>query len=180
MAKKHMDIMPPYVPEKRQYHRESPKKKEKRKSRSLFIGVVFILFLSLILYILIRAEKQSESKTNTPSSSTDSSQFELFNATGDSNFTQNLQDIKVKILNGSSATTNAAKVNNLLEKNGYDVRGLTVAANDYTQSIIYYKKNDKSLAEKLSQSIKSVVSPILQESENLDVGYDILIIVGLK
>ena len=181
MAKKYIDIMPPYPRKERTYRRESPKKKQERKSRSAFLYLVLGVFLLVIFYTFYKAGNQTITNTGTSTkTNSNDNHFELFNDQGESNLTENSSPVIVKILNGSPGTNNANAVKDILLNKGYEIQKVEDAASAQNQTIIYFRKSGDTLAQKLSSDIKSTLSPDLQESNSLSSGYDLLLVVGAK
>lgn len=175
MVQKIFDIIPPYPEEKRTYHRESPKKKEKRKAKSLFFNFILFLFIFCLVYVFIKAAQQTDTqKATLPSSS---SQFELFDNSGNSSFTPNTTPIIIRIMDGAPNTTNAATARSLLLKNRFQIEK-TDTTSSSLKTIVYYKQGQSESAQKVSDALKDNFSPTISESQNLENSYDILLIIG--
>ena len=92
----------------------------------------------------------------------------------------NKADIKIEILNGNGIKGSADKIKTSLVADGFSVLKVANAQKfTYQSTYIYYKTG----AESSAQMIKSALSSrncILQLSDTLTKGYDIVIVVGAK
>lgn len=187
MAKKAFDILPPYPAPKKYHHHENKSKKEKEKSKKTFYFFIFGLFFIFAIFTLIKMGDLSAFSSSVPSvagpntnkSSTDNnnSNFELFNESGGPVFS-NTNIIKIRIYNGATDTSDASIVKDTLLKAGYQIEKSDIAANASDKTVIYYKKGDKAIAQKVADTLKSKIDVNMEESSNLESSYDILVLVG--
>lgn len=196
MPKKAFDLMPPYPKPSNYHHHMSKSKREKVKSQKTFMLFLFGLFFIFIVFTLMKignygstssntdtTTKKTETTTSTDSNTNNSSssnQFELFNDQGNSAFTNNTNITSVRLYNGASSEDNLNTAKDLFLKAGYKIEKTDKAANEYDKTIIYYRKNQLSLAQKAADTLKPKFETQLQESANLDSSYDLLVIIGNK
>jgi hypothetical protein len=173
MARKVLDIMPPYHKEAH-HHPGLKKKKEKRKALMVFVLIIIFLFIFLFIAGLFNLEKTANSPK--VGSQNSASNFELFNEQGQSNLIAGQTATSIRLLDGSPNADSLRTARDLLLKNGYEIEKTDQAASKSSQTIIYYPPINLQQAQKIAAFLKSY-NPKLQESQ-ANSNYDILILVG--
>jgi len=178
------DILPPYPPKK--HHRyATPEKKAKKQGRQIFWFLFIVVFVIILIFGFGQLQRLGQNNPATSTSSSNnsqssSSQFELFNEGGQSNLLQSQAIGTAKILDGSGQEKSAAIAKDILEKARFHIEKVEKSANNYEKTIVYYKKGGEKLAQTAAENLKPTFEVETQESDNLDKGIDILVIVGAK
>lgn len=88
---------------------------------------------------------------------------------------------QIRIVNGNGVAGEAAKIKKVLEGKGYKIASVANASKSYTQSIIYYKKGQETLAQALKESISDQYTATVEEAQAATIGqYDAVIALGAK
>lgn len=89
-------------------------------------------------------------------------------------------NISLKILNGNGIRGSAELISALLKSNSYTVEKVGNARTfDYAKTYIYYSKGMETEASKI-RSILSSRECVLQQSDSLTTGYDLVVVAGKK
>jgi len=88
-------------------------------------------------------------------------------------------EVKIQVLNGNDIQGEAGKISEILQESGFDVQEPSDAENhDYLNTIIYYKPEQKDMAEFVAEQIANFYSPTLQEGLPDDSEVHIIVILG--
>lgn len=86
-------------------------------------------------------------------------------------------NVQITVLNGSGETGAANNAKNELEKNGIEVYKIDNAQNNYSQTIIYYTNENKSIADKIQETLADY-NPKLIEDNTLADNENVLVVIG--
>lgn len=178
MAKKVMDIMPPYPEKQRTYHRESKKHKEKRKASGLFWSIILFIFLASFIWLFIQTAGFETANPANPGTSSPKGSFELFSGSGNSKLTDKDLPIVVRITTSTANKPYADKIKENLLKNGYQIERTVMDENSVTITSIDYRPNYISTAQRAGNDLKTLTSTKLNENANLDSSIDLSIVIG--
>lgn len=181
MAKKAFDLLPPYPKKEVHHHPSVKKKKEKKKSQRIF-ALIFFALLAILLFSALAETNKSIISNNQNASQTESTNqsFELFTDAGNSSFTQEGNITRIRILDATSDDDLIRNVRNTLLANGYAIERTTESINESSQTVIYFKAQNKDKANEIADFFKETLNPKLEQSEGENEDYDILILVGNK
>lgn len=89
------------------------------------------------------------------------------------------ENIQITVLNGGAGAGAANKAKTILEENSIRVYKTGNAQNNYSSTVIYYTNVNKSLAEKISETLADY-NPKLEEDKMVVNDEDIIIVIGGK
>ena len=174
--KRAFDILPPFIPEK---IISSPKRKKGNCLPTMLMTGVFIV-ASFLIVSALQNPKSFETKVPSPTkSNSTNSNFELFNAEGQSNLTSQPTNT-LRLLNASGKDEALNQAETLLTKANFTIEQKRKADNLYDQTVVYYKKTDAKLAQSVADSLAPAFQAKIEESDNLSPTYNILVILGQK
>lgn len=164
----------------------APKKKPEEKKpetprRKNPSGNCLLLLVVLIFAFLLASALQNPQKlglTKPTITNPESSNFELFDNQGGSALIQTSNIDKIRLINASENQPEFELTKQLLLGAGYRIEQATNAQYVYETTTIFYRANQETQMQKLSEVLKTKYQISAQTSENLAETYDFLVIIG--
>lgn len=189
----YFDIKPPEKKSGQKKHSDQSRSTKKTKSS---VGLVFIVMvLGFILFFsFINSNKTKTIDQQNVNSSTENIATKTSTSPTDQIVKQTQSNpeasiltsptptiakfnIQITVLNGSGEVGVANSAKEELEKNGIEVYKIGNTQNNYTQTIIYYTNVNKSLADKIQETLADY-NPKLIEDNALADNENILVVIG--
>lgn len=191
----YFDIKPPEKKFGQKKHSNQSGSTRKPKSSVGLIFIVMILgFILFFSFINNNKTETVDSQNNSPNSASS------LDATSDSASEQETQktpsnpeasisispteisssekpNIQITILNGSGEVGAASTAKEELGKNGIEVAKIGNSQNNYSQTIIYYTNVNKSLADKIQETLANNTPKLIEDNALAD-DENILVVIG--
>ncbi len=173
---------------------EDIEKSEKHNSSSggifyLILGIVAIIVATgAALYILFQDDGDSSDESSAKQSAVVSSVTAtaeesvvasvIPNPSPDNTFTYS--DESIRIANGNGISGEANRIKKILENAGYKIASVGNASKSYTESFVYFKSGQDSLAEAIKKQLSDEYDLKTEVADQIVGSYDAVIVLGSK